>query len=112
MRFIVTRLPRRSYAARLMNEDGVTYDRAVVVSETLFGRHITLQLWIGAPLTVQQWRKAAADHFPRARTATIQRKTPTGYEDHFFRLQPPDWIDRTLAAFETQLRAYYGVPRR
>ncbi len=72
MRLVVTPLPDNSHLVRVCDGDGPDYARMIVV--TVDGDCLHLAGWIGTPLTVCQWRKAAADYFPDARRVRFERR--------------------------------------
>lgn len=75
---VATSLPAGSHLVRLHPEIGADYDRLIVVTEQDDGYALFLSGWIGPPLTVQQWREAAAALFPAARLVRFARRTGQG----------------------------------
>jgi hypothetical protein len=66
MKCVTTPLPPNSTLVRILLGDGPEYDRMIVVTEEEDGDELFLQGWIGKPLTVREWREAAAEEFPKA----------------------------------------------
>ncbi len=71
MRFVPSPLPPNSQLVRVCDGDGPEYSRLIVV--TVEGDCLFLQGWLGFPLTVEQWRAGAAEHFKDAKRVLYWR---------------------------------------
>ncbi|MBB4860386.1 hypothetical protein HNO88_003729 [Novosphingobium chloroacetimidivorans] len=74
---VATALPSSSHLVRF-HPAGLDYDRLIVVTELDEGRKLYLSGWIGKPLTLGQWRDAAALLFPQAEFVSWERKRGDG----------------------------------
>ena len=116
MRFIVDQLARGVHLVRFIYCDkfvGVTN-----VIEENRGRTLKfVGLHASRMPTLDELTAARDVYFPRATRVLFEhRDLKTGASRWFERKLRPtkpraSWVDRTLAAFEEQLRAYYGLPR-
>ncbi|MBB3693046.1 hypothetical protein [Sphingomonas sp. BK580] len=78
VRLAASPLSGSAHLVRVLTKGSTQYDRMIAVVEEEGGAMLHLVGWVGRPLLLSQWRRAAAELFPKARAVRFERRGEGG----------------------------------